>query len=254
MSYVSTAGLPREPLWTPAQAVAYALGQVAHADKDYSGMCDHFAGGWTWGYGGSGYTSAIVHWRAVPASLRHRGDLDPPAGAMVFWSNGSHGHIALAVAPGKAASTDIRRRGKVDVVPIASVHERWKSCTYLGWTPPYLVRAWGRNPHHPAAVPLPVVSLAAVAAAARKDPSAAQGSALHRQEVRIVERALAAEGLLAARWVDGSFGSKTVTAYAAWQQRCGFTGSPAAAGSGADGVPGRTTLARLGQRHGFRVG
>lgn len=92
-----------------------------------------------------------------------------------------------------------------------------------------------------------VVSLARVLAAARADPAAAQGAAAHRADVLPVERALAAEGLLPAQWADGSFGTKTVSAYAAWQRRCGFGGADA------DGLPGRTTLERLGRTHGFQV-
>ncbi|MEU6931599.1 peptidoglycan-binding protein LysM [Streptomyces sp. NPDC046374] len=92
-----------------------------------------------------------------------------------------------------------------------------------------------------------VVSLARVLAAARTDPAAAQGAAAHRADVLPVERALAAEGLLPAQWADGSFGTRTMTAYAAWQRRCGFGGTDA------DGLPGRTTLERLGQAHGFQV-
>lgn len=91
------------------------------------------------------------------------------------------------------------------------------------------------------------VSVAHVAAAARRDPGAAQGSAIYRSEVLLVEKALRAEGLLAAEWVDGSFGSKTVTAYAALQRRYGYTGSDA------DGIPGQASLTKLGLAHGFSV-
>ncbi|MEU9426230.1 N-acetylmuramoyl-L-alanine amidase [Streptomyces sp. NPDC048342] len=96
----------------------------------------------------------------------------------------------------------------------------------------------------------PSVSLAHVVAAARKDPGAAQGHTTHRAEVLLVEKALHAEGLLASTWVDGSFGSKTITAYASWQRSPaggGFTGSDA------DGIPGKTSLKLLAARHGFQV-
>lgn len=93
----------------------------------------------------------------------------------------------------------------------------------------------------------PEISLDHVRRAALRDPDAPQGSAIYRSEVLVVEKALRAEGLLAAQWVDGSFGSKTVIAYAALQRRYGYTG-PAA-----DGIPGRASLARLGNAHGFGV-
>ncbi|NGO70632.1 N-acetylmuramoyl-L-alanine amidase [Streptomyces boncukensis] len=95
--------------------------------------------------------------------------------------------------------------------------------------------------------PKPAVSLAHIIAAARKDPPAAQGHTTHETEVKRVEHALAAEGLLASNWVDGSFGTKTLTAYGTWQRRCGYTGRDA------DGIPGRNSLRALGKRHGFTV-
>lgn len=91
------------------------------------------------------------------------------------------------------------------------------------------------------------VSLAHVVAAAKKDPAAAQGHATYKAEVLVVERALKAEGLLAAAYVDGSFGSLTVNAYARWQRRLGYSGTAA------DGIPGMTSLKKLGDKHGFSV-
>jgi hypothetical protein len=114
--------------------------------------------------------------------------------------------------------------------------------------------SWPAFPAAPAPAPAPkpvakpTVSLANVVAAAKADPKAAQGHALHAADVRPVEAALKAEGLLAAAYAaDGSFGSLTVTAYAKWQQHLGYTGKDA------DGIPGKTSLTKLGQRHGFNV-
>jgi peptidoglycan hydrolase-like protein with peptidoglycan-binding domain len=95
---------------------------------------------------------------------------------------------------------------------------------------------------------VPTVSLANVVAASKSDPKAAQGKALHAADVKPVEAALKAEGLLSAKYAsDGSFGTTTVTAYAAWQRKLGFTGKDA------DGIPGKSTLAKLGAKHGFKV-
>jgi hypothetical protein len=88
----------------------------------------------------------------------------------------------------------------------------------------------------------PVVSLKHVVAAAKRDPSAPQGSALHKAEVLLVERALAQLGWLAAAWVDGSFGTKTKAAYARLQRHLGYIGADA------DGIPGDHSLTWLGQR------
>ncbi|MFL4904669.1 peptidoglycan-binding protein [Streptomyces sp. MMS24-I2-30] len=94
----------------------------------------------------------------------------------------------------------------------------------------------------------PAVDLSKLVTAARTDPGAKQGHQTYAAGVRLVEAALRAEGLLAATYAaDGSFGSTTVTAYAAWQRRCGYSGNDA------DGIPGKTTLAKLGTKHGFTV-
>lgn len=95
--------------------------------------------------------------------------------------------------------------------------------------------------------PTPKVSLAHVMYAAKHDPAAAQGHTSYKAEVLLLERALKSEGLLPSQYVDGSYGTKTLTAYAAWQKRLGYTGS------GADGIPGKASLTRLGDKHGFTV-
>lgn len=98
--------------------------------------------------------------------------------------------------------------------------------------------------------PKPKISLAHVVYAARHDPAAAQGHTTHKAEVLIVEKALKAEGLLPSQYVDGSFGTKTVAAYARWQR------SPAGGGytgDAADGIPGKASLRLLAARHGFTV-
>jgi hypothetical protein len=96
----------------------------------------------------------------------------------------------------------------------------------------------------------PRVSLAHVVYAARHDPAAAQGHTSYKAEVLLVEKALQKEGLLSSQYVDGSFGSLTVTAYARWQR------SPAGGGytgDAADGIPGKASLKLLAARHGFTV-
>ncbi|MFC8670662.1 peptidoglycan-binding protein [Streptomyces sp. NPDC057199] len=104
--------------------------------------------------------------------------------------------------------------------------------------------ATGDTPSKPSK---PVVDLSNVIAAARRDPGLPQGGKTHKSDVLVVEKALVAEGLLPAQWADGSFGSRTVEAYASLQRRYGFSGADA------NGIPGQTTLKRLGKEHGFTV-
>ncbi|MGW5673929.1 N-acetylmuramoyl-L-alanine amidase [Streptomyces sp. NPDC003860] len=104
----------------------------------------------------------------------------------------------------------------------------------------------GTAPTKPTKPAPPVVDLSLLMAAARRDPLK-PGTPVSYAGARIVESALAAERLLDWSLVDGHFGSSTVTAYARWQRRCGYTGAAA------DGIPGAKSLALLGKQHGFTV-
>lgn len=110
------------------------------------------------------------------------------------------------------------------------------------------LKAWAGKTPAPAKPAPPTVDLSRLVQAARTDPAAKQGHQTYAAGVRLVEAALRAEGLLGSTYAsDGSFGSVTVTAYAAWQRRLGYTGRDA------DGIPGRTSLERLGAKHNFKV-
>jgi hypothetical protein len=62
----------------------------------------------------------------------------------------------------------------------------------------------------------------------------------------LVEAALVRLGYLAKTYAgDGSFGSTTVKAYAAWQRHLGYTGTDA------NGIPGSTSLSQLGKNTGL---
>ncbi|GFH36643.1 N-acetylmuramoyl-L-alanine amidase [Streptomyces pacificus] len=98
----------------------------------------------------------------------------------------------------------------------------------------------------PAAPPRPVVDLSRLVAAALADPPK-RGTPASYHGVKTVEQALVKEGLLAPSLADGHFGTATRTAYAAWQRRCGYRGAAA------DGIPGKTSLTKLGAKHGFTV-
>lgn len=95
----------------------------------------------------------------------------------------------------------------------------------------------------PASLALPVVDMEATVEAAQIDPRRADSSVTPgaRASVLAVERALQAEHLLDARWVDGHFGTSTVAAYTRYQVSLGYSGIAA------NGLPGRTSLTRLGR-------
>ncbi|MEW9527428.1 peptidoglycan-binding protein [Microbispora sp. NPDC049125] len=61
-----------------------------------------------------------------------------------------------------------------------------------------------------------------------------------KASVLLVEQALRDRHLLDAKWVDGYFGTTTVTAFAKYQKSLGFTGLAA------NGLPGKASLTKLG--------
>jgi hypothetical protein len=88
----------------------------------------------------------------------------------------------------------------------------------------------------------PVVDMEATVLAAQIDPRRADDTLTPgaKNSVLAVEQALQARNLLDAKWVDGYFGTTTITAYAAFQKSLGYTGLAA------NGLPGTTSLTRLG--------
>lgn len=59
-----------------------------------------------------------------------------PRGVPVFWTGGTagHGHVAIATGfAGNCLSTDIRRPGYFDKVPIEEIHDKW-GLKLVGWT------------------------------------------------------------------------------------------------------------------------
>lgn len=92
----------------------------------------------------------------------------------------------------------------------------------------------------------PHVDLSQLIAAAKTDPSAKQGHVSYMTGTNLTEAALVKLGYLAKTYAgDGSFGSTTVKAYAAWQRHLGYTGTDA------NGIPGHTSLTQLGKNTGL---
>ncbi|WP_067830399.1 peptidoglycan-binding protein [Actinomadura kijaniata] len=89
---------------------------------------------------------------------------------------------------------------------------------------------------------LPNVNMEAVVKAAQIDPRRPDQKLTPgaKAGVLLVEQALRDRRLLDKKWVDGYFGTTTVAAYAKYQRSLGYTGIQA------NGLPGRTSLVRLG--------
>jgi hypothetical protein len=153
--------------------------------------------------------------------------------------NGSAGHpnIQHAWMIDQYTSTPID--GDVANFPSKAAMEKWQR--------EFIPKPAAPKPTKPKAPTKPVVSLSHFLAAQKADSRGKQGHTTHKAEALIVEKALRAEGLLSAKWVDGSAGTRTTVAYAAWQHRLGYRGKDA------DGYAGMKSLTALGKKHGFTV-
>ncbi|MEO3786166.1 peptidoglycan-binding protein [Actinocorallia sp. B10E7] len=89
---------------------------------------------------------------------------------------------------------------------------------------------------------LPKVNMEATLKAAQIDPRRPDDKLTPgaKASVLLVERALRDRRLLAAKWVDGYFGTATVVAYRKYQKSLGFTGLDT------NGLPGKRSLTKLG--------
>ena len=101
------------------------------------------------------------------------------------------------------------------------------------------------KPPAPKPTPKPIVSVAHLNTARQKDIPAPNGHTTYKAEVLVFENALVAEGLLAKKYADGSFGTKTQEAYDAFRRKMGLTGSAAT------GTVGLTSLTMLAKRRAF---
>lgn len=98
------------------------------------------------------------------------------------------------------------------------------------------------------------VSLAALIRAAKADPRRAQGGTTNgsRASVKAVEQMLHTLKLLDARWVDGSYGTATVAAYAHWQRDYSAAHHLGWGAAACNGIPGMTSLKALNAKTGSK--
>ncbi|MEU6143251.1 N-acetylmuramoyl-L-alanine amidase [Streptomyces sp. NPDC047081] len=102
------------------------------------------------------------------------------------------------------------------------------------------------KPTKPTKASKPRVDLSRLVAAAKTDPGAKQGHVSYMAGTNLTEAALVKLGYLAKTYAgDGSFGTTTVAAYAKWQHHLGYTGTDA------NGIPGKISLAKLGDKSGL---
>lgn len=118
---------------TPAQAISAAAKQSQSGPRSSVGMCLKMVR--TCYDVGAKSLDAAGAWTAAEHKHKTSKATDIPAGAPVFWTGGSehHGHIAISTGAGWCWSTDIKRPGYFDHVPIDQIRDDW-GLTLVGWT------------------------------------------------------------------------------------------------------------------------
>lgn len=110
----------------------------ARSVKTYAvGRCDEFVAK-MYGFGSSGYATAVKNWEATPSGLKHPGDYNAPVGALMYWSGGrtGAGHVAISLGNGSIISTDATGPGVVGQISARVPTDQWGH-PYLGWAFPY---------------------------------------------------------------------------------------------------------------------
>jgi hypothetical protein len=189
------------------------------------------------------YATAAIAW----SKTKYRHSSIPPKGVPVWWTGGSRGfgHVAISAGGGYVISTDSGGRGRVGRTSIRHITRAWGQ-TYRGWTEDInRVRVYRPDGS----------GSGDSGSGRRRMSSVLDASAMERlfrrgqkhSAVLVIQRALAAEVGLDFSTGPGTPGRRTRAAYAKWQRKLGFRGDDA------DGIPGYTSLKRLGDRHGFGV-
>ena len=226
-----------------AEAKAFAYGQSIHPSRSWYNLCQGFVR--TTVNAAPYGTSALKAWQSIPKVHRHQGE--PPAGSIAYFDypaiEGEAGHSVYVVENGMCFSNDIKVRGEIDLVHYTDIVRKW-GMRYLGWidwTPSGSLNLKPAPAKPP--VSLARVDLSDVQKAARLDPSRRTGAVTpqSKADVILVERALVDLRLLQQKYADGSYGTKTVEAYAKYQRQLGFSGKDA------NGIPGIKSMRKLGK-------
>lgn len=217
--------------------MSYTASQVADRAKLASQRGTYFGHGMCLVYSRTmagapaGTPSASAAW----ANARYKRAGTPPRGFPVYWTGGSrgYGHIAISDGGGWCWTTDYRRDGRVDRVPIATITRNW-GLHYRGWAEDVNgVRIRTGVVYQVPARSKGVIHYKDMAWCARHEPGSP--SSAHPQEVKAVGHQLRALHLMHVP-NSGHWGHFKTQAYKKFQRQQGWT---------ADGIPGPVGMRRL---------
>lgn len=204
------------------EAIAWAKRQITNPSKLYPSLCLQFTR--LCFNVGPKHPDAEEAWNKAQWKHQTTNAKSIPAGVPVFWRTRSpYDHVALSIGGGKCISTDIKRRGKVDIVDIDTITKAWGG-PLLGWTedvngvrvffPPKV------EAPKPSDMPKarPSFSVSALKAARYKHP-ARSGTSDRTEQVKVFEQALVKTGWLKPSLADGHYGTATVEAVKRFQRK-----------------------------------
>lgn len=165
----------------------------------------------------------------------------PPPAVPVWWTNGRSGHVAVSDGGGYCWSTDIKRTGKVDRVPIKSITSAWGQ-NYRGWSEDIngVTVWWLPKPKRP------VLDASNIARLTKAGKEAPQGIRLKKAVAAEVGR-----GVMSLK--SPKLGRGFRRRYKLVQRKYLASKGVPVTDRGADGVPGFGSLTWLGKRRGFDV-
>jgi len=118
------------------EAVTKAKSRVHTGDiETYFEHCDRINAE-NYGFPASGSETAYIHWTQIPASYKHPGDYQVPAGGLAYFKSSGAGHTMISIGGGKFLSNDINGYGSYTETTIAQIKSKWGQ-TYLGWSQPW---------------------------------------------------------------------------------------------------------------------
>jgi hypothetical protein len=177
----------------------------------------------------AGTPSATAAWNRAVHKHRVSHGSQVPRAVPVLWTGGSHGfgHVAVSLGNGLCRSTDWPSAGRVSTVAIDTITRSWRSLRFQGWSEDLNGgRVWTPRPNPP--MPDNTVALHNLRPGDRNN------------DVKQMQQRLSAKGCSVP--ATGFFGPLTREAVKKWQAKLGYRGKDA------DGIPGKTSMQRLGFR------
>lgn len=209
---------------TGASAIKWAKTQTTKPVKDFHNLCLQFTR--MCFNVAAKYTTAKKGWEGATKKHKTTNASSIPAGVPVWFKTGTvNWHVAISAGNGNCYSSDVGGRGKIGLISINGLCKAW-GITLLGWSEDIngvtVYKAPASAPKPPASSPKPTIPVkkpvlvGKVSVRDLKDaryadpPKSGEDLGPYADQVFTMETALAKTKWLAAKHVDGHYGTSTV--------------------------------------------